>query len=440
TQTGSSVNLNVPGIDPNLFSSGNVYVVPNTEEIEVAFLPSGIDIFNQATVKQICPISEGVAYIAVSIPNDTSYLYNVKYRYKNGSRYSSWKTISSDTIGFYNETSFDQRGVLNANIVDRTRTPYVSNSVNGFIPVLQNGNSYKNVIDSIDKGDFREVRVRALSNAVPVVELFVGVDEWVQVFNNNLSFATDMVISLKRTGIKNGNVFKLIFSGPITSNLNSFKIQDNYVNPGDPGITLFEFTATDFSWMSLPNKKVAIECWTDGTKWYSWVAEKDPSKLGDIVMRDSLDATLFDGTGKGIGGDFFGWAICNGQNTTPDLRDRMIISYDARTTNPGNNIWDAAYSTIGSVGGNKNIQLDVGNLPAHTHPINSDGSHVHPLRFGTGGSGSGVKDASYDSSITDKIEAAGAHNHGGATGSTGSGTAIDIRPPFYVLAFLKRIF
>ena len=49
-----------------------------------------------------------------------------------------------------------------------------------------------------------------------------------------------------------------------------------------------------------------------------------------------------------------GWAICNGQNGTPDLRDRFIVGAGS------------AYS-IGNTGGQNSVTLTVNQIPAHTH-------------------------------------------------------------------------
>lgn len=54
-----------------------------------------------------------------------------------------------------------------------------------------------------------------------------------------------------------------------------------------------------------------------------------------------------------------GWAICNGSNGTPDLRDRFIVG-------AGN-----AYS-LGSTGGEKTHILTTQEMPSHTHSVKTD--------------------------------------------------------------------
>lgn len=49
-----------------------------------------------------------------------------------------------------------------------------------------------------------------------------------------------------------------------------------------------------------------------------------------------------------------GWAICNGENDTPDLRDRFVVS--------------AGYNyKLGDVGGVAHVALDIDELPRHVH-------------------------------------------------------------------------
>lgn len=54
-----------------------------------------------------------------------------------------------------------------------------------------------------------------------------------------------------------------------------------------------------------------------------------------------------------------GWVICNGENGTPDLRDRFVIGAGS------------AYS-VGSEGGEARHILTVSEMPSHSHAIKSD--------------------------------------------------------------------
>lgn len=136
----------------------------------------------------------------------------------------------------------------------------------------------------------------------------------------------------------------------------------------------------------------------------------------------------FTDTGLGTG-PLAGWALCNGQNGTPDLRDRFVM---------GTGVEDGLDTT----GGANNFTLTIAQLPPHTHPISTQESHNHRFNLCTGvGSiycmaGRACCDYPAFSAFTLPD---GAHNHGGRTGSIGSGTAIDNRPAFIQLAYIMRL-
>lgn len=104
-----------------------------------------------------------------------------------------------------------------------------------------------------------------------------------------------------------------------------------------------------------------------------------------------------------------GWYLCDGQNGTPDLRDRFVVG---------------ASDTIasGSTGGAASVTLSVENLPAHSHTV----SGVNITENGEGGS------------LFSGGEAQISAGTGSTTGETGGGTAISILPPYYALAFIMR--
>lgn len=104
-----------------------------------------------------------------------------------------------------------------------------------------------------------------------------------------------------------------------------------------------------------------------------------------------------------------GWYLCDGQNGTPDLRDRFVIG---------------ASDTIaaGNTGGASSVTLGVANLPAHSHTV----SGVNIVENGEGGS------------LFSGGEAQISAGTGSTTGETGEGSPVDILPPYYALAFIMR--
>ena len=123
---------------------------------------------------------------------------------------------------------------------------------------------------------------------------------------------------------------------------------------------------------------------------------------GVIVMWSGTIATIPDG-----------WALCDGTNGTPDLRDRFIVG--ARQDDGG-----IAKTTVkGSLmltGGEHEHTLTITEMPAHTHTIPYSQDQVN---FGPNGG----------------------FRHGGstATGSAGSNGAHENCPPFYALAFIMKL-
>ena len=144
-----------------------------------------------------------------------------------------------------------------------------------------------------------------------------------------------------------------------------------------------------------------------------------------------------------------GWALCNGDNGTPDLRNRFVFCAGTET-NP-----------IGSTGGSATATLTNLNIPAHTHTIAgvsaAGGTHTHSINdpghthtytvvsgFGAlaGGTGVGLASTSTGGSGTGiTINAAADHTHAfsGTTSSVGSGESFSILPPYYSLAFLMKL-
>tara|TARA_A100001388_G_scaffold150339_1_gene111716 strand:- start:535 stop:1182 length:648 start_codon:yes stop_codon:yes gene_type:complete len=64
------------------------------------------------------------------------------------------------------------------------------------------------------------------------------------------------------------------------------------------------------------------------------------------------------------------WAICDGQNGTPDLRDRFVLGVGSSVA--------ASVAAVDDTGGDNSITLSEGQMPSHNHDI-TDPGHGHNI-------------------------------------------------------------
>ncbi len=133
-----------------------------------------------------------------------------------------------------------------------------------------------------------------------------------------------------------------------------------------------------------------------------------------------------------------GWALCDGRNGTPDLRNRFVVGAGD------------AYKP-GSRGGADSVTLTTGQMPAHDHSASTGqgGSHRHDIQVDTGGGGdcggtdrSMMHGADTISAVACNQEAvtkeSGTHDHTVSVAPRGGGEAHENRPPFHALAYIMR--
>jgi hypothetical protein len=110
-----------------------------------------------------------------------------------------------------------------------------------------------------------------------------------------------------------------------------------------------------------------------------------------------------------------GWALCDGNNGTPDLRDRFVVG-------AGNSY------AVGANGGEATHTLTTAEMPAHTHPT----PYGKTYNFAAGGS----QQSGYEGAMVSQD--AGNATTSPATGSTGGDGAHNNLPPYYALCFIMK--
>ena len=130
-----------------------------------------------------------------------------------------------------------------------------------------------------------------------------------------------------------------------------------------------------------------------------------------------------------------GWALCDGSNGTPDLRDRFIVGAGG------------SYN-VGDTGGSNTVKLTTSQIPSHDHgsgtlTTSTAGLHNHRYTRLTpdyaGTRGESLTGTHYTTILfTDE---AGEHKHtiSGYTSYTGGGQAHENRPPYYALAYIMKL-
>jgi len=126
-----------------------------------------------------------------------------------------------------------------------------------------------------------------------------------------------------------------------------------------------------------------------------------------------------------------GWTLCDGTDSTPDLRNRFVVGAGS------------TYA-VDDTGGADSVTLTASQMPAHIHSFsgttNTTGAHTHSYtRSYISGSATGGS-LSRHSLQTANTSSAGNHSHtvSGNTGNAGSNGSHENRPPYYALAYIMK--
>jgi len=147
-----------------------------------------------------------------------------------------------------------------------------------------------------------------------------------------------------------------------------------------------------------------------------------------------------------------GFVLCNGSNSTPDLRGRFVVGYADN---------DSDYD-VGDQAGSKQVTLSTSQLPSHNHSVSVSGTTSTKSLTGditkisecynvagaaTGvftkkGTGNSPVTGSSSTSPTAGVDFDASHDHtfsaSGTSGNEGSGSAIENRPPYYALCYIMK--
>ena len=139
-----------------------------------------------------------------------------------------------------------------------------------------------------------------------------------------------------------------------------------------------------------------------------------------VTVTGTVTATTFSGDGIIPAGGIIiwsgasnaiptGWLLCDGSNSTPDLRDRFVVGAGS------------TYS-VGATGGSDSVTLTTAQIPSHTHSIQiRTGLDDNNFSFNQGFS-------------SDAPTSGGTFN----SNSTGGGGSHENRPPYYALCYIMK--
>ena len=370
TPSGGGVKCRLDYLNIDDFSSDGgttlysqpVLITPDAEEIEFSFKENGQPNefryrFNINEIYGTCP---------VQINSSSSTVYTVQYRYRNVADYTQFVNIPNDgTNGYYAEDQFDATGSL---IISPTRTTYTGAQ----ITLLTSTN-----------GVF----------SAALIALLLGLGEPVLLNGFAVVDNVTTVDITAGTAFINGKIVQVnSYSGSYPIYLNS---SGQYV-------------------VSLPaGQSILFDPYT--SQYFDDVIKRHTTKAYEVIQLEQVEATFFTGTGLGKW-KWKGFAKCNGQNSTIDRQEFIMIGSSANTG-----------FQIGQSGGGKTHTIVQANLPN----INLATETLYHGKRGTG------------NDPDDNIAAPGSPNSGGAFTISvplgGSGTAINHLNPYKPVVYLQRM-
>ena len=125
-----------------------------------------------------------------------------------------------------------------------------------------------------------------------------------------------------------------------------------------------------------------------------------------------------------------GWVLCDGNNGTPDLRNRFIVG--------AGSTYD-----VNSTGGEATHTLSVAEMPSHSHKLTPSNAYTQ-IRWALDPGGSDPGGSPFflgkanDGGTRDGIYKAPLVNNGGSISNTGSSQPHNNLPPYYALCYIMK--
>lgn len=130
-----------------------------------------------------------------------------------------------------------------------------------------------------------------------------------------------------------------------------------------------------------------------------------------------------------------GWFVCDGNNGTPNLTNKMLRGHGSANT------------SAGATGGANQKTISESQMASHTHSVTVDstvlGSHNHGITRGSNNweqldTSTGSNDSFKYNSETFETQTNGQHAHSFSVGNTGTESSIENRPGHKNVIYIMR--
>lgn len=220
----------------------------------------------------------------------------------------------------------------------------------------------------------------------------------------------------------------------------------NWINPGDANVSSASNVGTNDASSTNSTHYLAFLGSTSGNNPVRIDTGLTYNPSSNILTVGTISATNIQGTlsaGGAIpsGGIILwsgaadaipsGFVLCDGNNNTPDLRNRFVVGAGS----------GSSYS-VDDTGGAASVTLATANLPSHSHTVSGttgDDSHSHTIPSASSiGGGSRVTSQNSTGNTATTTSDTHSHSFSATTSNVGSGTAHENRPPYYALCYIMK--